>query len=122
MILASIENAMTAAPAVRVVLRPTRSMMTMSTKVHPIFIVLSMPPANSETRRLRPSAWNRAGKKYFIAVAPHIWPMNCRSADRHSRANKLASVNSEIQVKPEALKEATDRSISSSSVLVSSEL
>lgn len=57
-----------------------------------------------------------------MAVAPHIWPMNCSSADRQSLAKRLASVKRDIHVRPEARKEATDRSISSSSVLISSVL
>lgn len=57
-----------------------------------------------------------------MAVAPHIWPMNCSSADRQSLAKRLASVKRDIHVRPEARKEATDCSISSSSVLISSVL
>lgn len=57
-----------------------------------------------------------------MAVAPHIWAMNCNSAARHRRAKRLRSVNSETHVRPDILKTATERSISDSSARISSEV
>jgi hypothetical protein len=55
-------NAMTVAPATRVTFRPTLSMMSISKTVHPVFKVLSIPPASRDTRWLKPRALNRAGR------------------------------------------------------------
>jgi hypothetical protein len=54
--------AITMAPATNVTFLPTLSMMSISMTVHPVFSVLSIPPASNDTRWLNPNALNSAGR------------------------------------------------------------